>query len=376
MSRAIHCLTFFQITGRWDLGLTMCLLWTGSDVFLSTTSILHLCAIAIHRYYGIANPLRMRSAQDTRHVLILVIPAWSISFAITLPLIIQGKMDSQHVLIGSEEAGYSCGIFDRTFAIYSSLVSFFIPLAIMLIADIRSIHILRKNIKFPLKTRAFKTKSKESAKSQDSRESCLYEYTTCAANDDYTGGLRQVDSSASCAKMENANSSASNSRLNVVSNSPNNELKTCSTNTSEQDLVHVSPRISPKTTRKINGNYRGRGRSKSMVYISMLAARGAVKLNSRERRAERALIWVFVCFVVCWLPFFTTNLTYGVCRSCDIPSDVFLTFTWLGYLSSGVNPCIYTLLNKDFRSAFISLLTCGLKQPTPNKFSVGMTTTS
>lgn len=36
----------------------------------------------------------------------------------------------------------ACGIFNRTFAVYSSLVSFFIPLAIMIFADIRSIQVL------------------------------------------------------------------------------------------------------------------------------------------------------------------------------------------------------------------------------------------
>ena len=83
-----------------------------------------------------------------------------------------------------------------------------------------------------------------------------------------------------------------------------------------------------------------------------------VKINSRERRAERTLIWVFLAFVVLWLPFFCANLTYGLCRSCEVPASVFAVFTWLGYLSSGVNPCIYTYLNSDFRKAFRNILAC------------------
>jgi hypothetical protein len=67
---------------------------------------------------------------------------------------------------------------------------------------------------------------------------------------------------------------------------------------------------------------------------------------------------VFVAFVVLWLPFFCANLTYGLCLSCHVPPDVFAAFTWLGYLSSGVNPCIYTYLNSDFRNAFRNIVTC------------------
>jgi len=114
--------------------------------------------------------------------------------------------------------------------------------------------------------------------------------------------------------------------------------------------------------------------NRSVVYINMLAVSGStrpgrtapgrissvagVKVNSRERRAERTLLWVFLAFVVLWLPFFCANLTYGLCRSCEVPADVFAAFTWLGYLSSGVNPCIYTYLNSDFRKAFRNILAC------------------
>jgi len=68
-------------------------------------------------------------------------------------------------------------------------------------------------------------------------------------------------------------------------------------------------------------------RNRSVVYINMLAVSGGtgrgrtgpgrfgsgtgMKINSRERRAERTLIWVFLAFVVLWLPFFCANLTYG-----------------------------------------------------------------
>lgn len=52
------------------------------------------------------------------------------------------------MLVVASEGTTSCGIFDRTFAVYSSLVSFFIPLVVMLVADARSIQTLRRNFRF------------------------------------------------------------------------------------------------------------------------------------------------------------------------------------------------------------------------------------
>lgn len=43
---------------------------------------------------------------------------------------------------------------------------------------------------------------------------------------------------------------------------------------------------------------------------------------------------------------------------CNIPESVFIAFTWLGYLSSGVNPLVYTILNHDFQNAFRTIITC------------------
>jgi len=78
-----------KVNRTWDLGLPACLFWTGSDVFLSTTSIMHLCAIAIHRHLGIAYPLRMRrGAQNRRHVVYLLLPVWSVSAAVSVSLVV------------------------------------------------------------------------------------------------------------------------------------------------------------------------------------------------------------------------------------------------------------------------------------------------
>lgn len=62
-----------------------------------------------------------------------------------------------------------------------------------------------------------------------------------------------------------------------------------------------------------------------------------------------------------WCPFFITNVTSVLCRgSCNesLLHDLLNVFVWVGYISSGVNPLVYTLFNKTYRRAFSSYIRC------------------
>ena len=390
-----------QVLGYWDLGFYTCLAWTGSDVTLSTASIMHLCAIALHRYHGIAHPLRMRIASENRRVAALVAPAWSIAVALSVPLVVQGVFDRSHVLApldpvdgGGTGERLSCGIFNRTFAVYSSLVSFFIPLAVMIVADFRSVQILRKNIRFPVmaaaqpsavrRLRRLRQMSGRSGIDNigDDDDDGENMETPCStlhiASSDVTSTI-SVTSPEVCVTQTMVPDDVQH-RQEEVELSAN--IASTGMITSVGDDGHGHPAaVGTQTPTSASFVYRGRSRSKSMVYLDMLASCGrSSKVNGRERRAEKTLIWVFAAFVALWLPFFCANLAYGACGGdggpCNVPSRLFAAFTWLGYMSSGVNPCIYTLLNRDFRAAFRHLLMC---QPsrlrTANASMVGLTTT-
>lgn len=77
-----------------------------------------------------------------------------------------------------------------------------------------------------------------------------------------------------------------------------------------------------------------------------------------ERKAVKVLGTMFFIFVLCWGPFFSLNFAMGVCESCDIDVILFKVFLWLGYVSSLLNPVIYTIFNRTFKQTFIQILTC------------------
>lgn len=80
---------------------------------------------------------------------------------------------------------------------------------------------------------------------------------------------------------------------------------------------------------------------------------------ANEHKATRVLAVVFACFFTCWTPFFVTNFTLGFCGDqCAVPAWLSSVILWLGYLSSTLNPVIYTTFNRRFREAFLRIIRC------------------
>lgn len=89
----------------------------------------------------------------------------------------------------------------------------------------------------------------------------------------------------------------------------------------------------------------------------------SVQTISNEQRASKVLGIVFFLFLLMWCPFFITNITLVLCDSCNQTTLKMLleVFVWIGYVSSGVNPLVYTLFNKTFRNAFGRYITCNYR---------------
>lgn len=81
------------------------------------------------------------------------------------------------------------------------------------------------------------------------------------------------------------------------------------------------------------------------------------KLN-KDFKALKTLGTLMGLFCLCWLPFFLMYVIVPFCESCEVPIPVVSFITWLGYINSCINPCVYAFLNRDFRMAFRKLLLC------------------
>ena len=80
---------------------------------------------------------------------------------------------------------------------------------------------------------------------------------------------------------------------------------------------------------------------------------------SSEEKASKVLGVVFFTFVTCWAPFFVLNFVVVACsENCSPPIFLIELALWLGYISSALNPIIYTVFNIKFRRSFVKLLLC------------------
>ncbi|XP_072037798.1 probable G-protein coupled receptor No18 [Amphiura filiformis] len=82
---------------------------------------------------------------------------------------------------------------------------------------------------------------------------------------------------------------------------------------------------------------------------------------TRERKAALVLAIVVGIFICCWLPFFLVFVSLGICPQCHISITAIVIVTWLGWCNSILNPIIYTIFNKEFRTAFRKIMTCTMK---------------
>ncbi|ESO85908.1 hypothetical protein LOTGIDRAFT_82265, partial [Lottia gigantea] len=84
------------------------------------------------------------------------------------------------------------------------------------------------------------------------------------------------------------------------------------------------------------------------------------KVNSvkTEQKATKVLGVVFLIFITCWAPFFIANIMTVLCKSCQLDTTMVTVFVWLGYVSSTLNPIIYTIFNRIFKMTFLKLLKC------------------
>jgi hypothetical protein len=75
----------------------------------------------------------------------------------------------------------------------------------------------------------------------------------------------------------------------------------------------------------------------TFVQKAVHAFKGGTETTS-ERRAMKVLGIVFFVFLVAWLPFSILNILSAVCPSCGVQTSLLNLTSWLGYISSNLNP--------------------------------------
>ncbi|XP_027541580.1 5-hydroxytryptamine receptor 2B [Neopelma chrysocephalum] len=132
----------------------------------------------------------------------------------------------------------------------------------------------------------------------------------------------------------------------------------------------TTPASSPEKVAMLNGSRKDQTLSSDMPLCrTSTIGRKSMQTITNEQRASKVLGIVFFLFLLMWCPFFITNISSVLCNTCnkEVFQKLLEIFVWIGYVSSGVNPLVYTLFNKTFREAFSRYITCNYQTIKPIK---------
>lgn len=351
-----------ELMGHWFFGKIWCDIYLALDVLFCTSSIVHLCAISLDRYWSVTQAVEYNLKRTPKRVKGIIVVVWLISAVISFPPLI--SMDRS----GSEAS--ECRLNDETwYILYSSIGSFFAPCIIMILVYIRIYQVAKT------RTRTMSEKKRDSPLENGMEQGVVGE-----------GGSAKSTRGGSAKDQECENGHCRDRPVGLLlPNEPkhphadHDDDYDDSSSSDEKPKKnsgfskhHRDDRKESKSSRKSScaskySSRKSRASSKSMeLFLSRRKQQSTVNrkkvLAAREKRFTFVLAVVMGVFVVCWFPFFFSYSLYGICRKpCEIHETLFKFFFWIGYCNSSLNPVIYTIFNQDFRRAFQKILCKSLK---------------
>ncbi|CAF0730002.1 unnamed protein product [Brachionus calyciflorus] len=393
--------SYFLNNGKWLFGTFVCHFFLTLDILLCTSSILHLCCIALDRYWAIKDSIKYAQKRTFKRVMIMIFIAWLLSAVISLPVIIWNmktvRSTQTDVSLNSDYISHLdyfnsstlkneivCDIpHDKLYRFYSSSGTFFVPLLIMTFVYVR-IYLETKR-RLHERAKAAKKLAKSMANSssvQSTKEKkrkiftfkclCCYEkerkmvksseqtgaYLNEESNCDYKNREESVyilnrDSQ----KSEKYDDKKENKNFNNLVNKVSIGINTINENQNDKMSERKnSKKIEFLESRKINSQQNNSTTWTRNAINSGTTLKQRQKISlTRERRAARTLGIIMGAFTICWFPFFIVYLL----QSFDYFTNgygLFEFLTWLGYVNSALNPIIYTIFNIDFRKSFERIL--------------------
>ncbi|NXO04560.1 ADA2B protein, partial [Rhinopomastus cyanomelas] len=132
-----------ELLGYWYFEQTWCQIYLALDVLFCTSSIVHLCAISLDRYWAVSRAVAYGARRTPRRIKCSIVVVWSIAAAISLPpLVYKGNKKAAATAAGQRP---QCKLNEEAwYVLASSVGSFFAPCLIMIGVYLRIYLIARR----------------------------------------------------------------------------------------------------------------------------------------------------------------------------------------------------------------------------------------
>ncbi|XP_054460276.1 D(1) dopamine receptor-like [Anoplopoma fimbria] len=291
-----------EVAGFWPFG-GFCKTWLACDIMCSTASILNLCVISVDRYWAISSPFLYERSMNRRVASVMIGVTWTLSAVISfVPVQLNWHRADpaveEHAPRGESVDGSCDSSLSRTYAISSSLISFYIPVAVMIVTYTRIYRIAQMQIRM-ISSLERAAEHAQSCRS-DVPELCPHLCAQIGAN-------------------------PCDSRVGLF---PETQRETPRSDESQRELkVSI------------------RGEAKVLKTLSIIMG-------------VFVCCWLPFFVLNCALPFCPGPHAPGARPGPYCVSEkTFDVFVWIGWSNSSLNPVIYAF-NADFRDAFLRLLRC------------------
>ncbi|XP_028936636.1 alpha-2A adrenergic receptor [Ornithorhynchus anatinus] len=363
-----------EVMGYWYFGKAWCEIYLALDVLFCTSSIVHLCAISLDRYWSITQAIEYNLKRTPRRIKGIILTVWVISAVISFPPLISLEKKG-----GGEQVEPLCEINDQKWYVVASCIgSFFAPCLIMILVYVRIYQIAKRRTRVPAARARPRRPRRDRARPNGlplpppppPPPAKLNGAAEARAAGAPAAGARagEPDDSAPCRPEANGpdpDDSSSSERAERPPDGPGPAAPAAAAPVAAAAAASSSspppPRrpSKPKTGRVQPGPPPPPPRRPDDDDDDDDGQRGAKGSRwrgrqNREKRFTFVLAVVIGVFVVCWFPFFFTYTLTALC--CAVPRTLFKFFFWFGYCNSSLNPVIYTIFNHDFRRAFKKIL--------------------
>ncbi|KAF1593827.1 UNVERIFIED_CONTAM: Alpha-2C adrenergic receptor, partial [Eudyptes robustus] len=122
-----------ELLGYWYFEKTWCEIYLALDVLFCTSSIVHLCAISLDRYWSVSRAIEYNAKRTPRRIKCSILIVWTIAAVISLPPLVY-KGEKKAAAGGRPQ----CKLNEEAWYVLSSSIgSFFAPCLIMILVYLR-----------------------------------------------------------------------------------------------------------------------------------------------------------------------------------------------------------------------------------------------